>query len=328
MGLWSEKGAGARAVRKGAIVEIPTEILIDAAVSLPVETLVVVAWTKMLDIRREELFWVVCLVCVVCMACLRYAVDPFARAAVDVFALTLFYLGIPMLFSRGSVVSRVMTCITVFVASVAAFLIAAAMWVTTSGASLTSMEAISDHFASYWFARCAHLALLAVLLVLLHRFVTSRRDIEASSASGLFVGFAATQLALLLTISAVGDHLANCGLEGDGLTLFLLSGGSVLSVLCICIDAVLFAVIDRYDRRMAEERYLRALERQLEWRMRRYDDMAAEMESIARVRHDLRNQLQVVTILARKGERAAAREHLRSMVELTESVLGEGGSHG
>ena len=79
---------------------------------------------------------------------------------------------------------------------------------------------------------------------------------------------------------------------------------------------------------MAEERYLRALERQLEWRMRRYDDMAAEMESIARVRHDLRNQLQVVTILARKGERAAAREHLRSMVELTESVLGEGGSHG
>ena len=168
-----------------------------------------------------------------------------------------------------------MTCITVFVASVAAFLIAAAMWVTTSGASLTSMEAISDHFASYWFARCAHLALLAVLLVLLHRFVASRRDIEASSASGLFVGFAATQLALLLTISAVGDHLANCGLEGDGLTLFLLSGGSVLSVLCICIDAVLFAVIDRYDRRMAEERYLRALERQLEWRMRRYDDMAA-----------------------------------------------------
>lgn len=328
MGLCSEKGAGARVVRKGAIVEMPTEILVDAAVSLPVETLVVVAWTKMLDIRREELFWVVCLTCVVCMACLRYVVDPFARAAVDAFALILFYLGIPMLFSRGSVVSRVMTCITVFVASIAALLIAVAMWVTTSGASLTSMEAISDHFVSYWFTRCAHLALLAVLLVLLHRFVASRRDIEASSASGLFVGFAATQLALLLTISAVGDHLANCGLESDGLTLFLLSGGSVLSVLCICIDAVLFAVIDRYDRRMAEERYLRALERQLEWRMRRYDDMAAEMESIARVRHDLRNQLQVVTILARKGERAAAREHLRSMVELTESVLGEGGSHG
>lgn len=78
MGLCSEKGAGARVVRKGAIVEMPTEILIDAAVSLPVETLVVVAWTKMLDIRREELFWVVCLACVVCMACLRYVVDPFA----------------------------------------------------------------------------------------------------------------------------------------------------------------------------------------------------------------------------------------------------------
>ncbi len=90
-------------------------------------------------------------------------------------------------------------------------------------------------------------------------------------------------------------------MRSDELTVFLLAGGSVLSMLCIGIDVVLFTVIDRYDRRMAEERYLRALESQLDWRMRRYDEMAAEMESIARVRHDLRNQLQVVTILAGKG---------------------------
>lgn len=52
------------------------------------------------------------------------------------------------------------------------------------------------------------------------------------------------------------------------------------------------------------------------------------MEGIARVRHDLRNQLQVVTILAGKGDRAAAREHLRSMARLAESVLGEADADG
>lgn len=304
------------------------EMLVDAVVNLPVEIIVIVAWIKMLDINRKGLFWVVCLAFSACMIYVCPMVDPLARAAVDAIALILFYLVIPVLFSRGSITGRIMACVTTFVASIASVLITGAAWMAAAGSSLTVGGAGADGFAGFWFARCLHLALLASLLFLICRFTASRRRIESSSASGLFVGFAATQLALLLTIAAVGDHLSNCGMRSDELTVFLLTGGSVLSMLCIGIDVVLFTVIDRYDRRMAEERYLRALESQLDWRMRRYDEMATEMESIARVRHDLRNQLQVVTILAGKGDRAAAREHLRSMARLAESVLGEADADG
>ena len=60
---------------------------------------------------------------------------------------------------------------------------------------------------------------------------------------------------------------------------------------------------------------MREMERQLAWRLAQYEDVACDISLTAHMRHDLKNQLEVVSILVERGECDLAREHLQSMAE-------------
>lgn len=292
--------------------------VIDGAAVIPGEVVVIYAWTKLLPIRNERLFWVVCLALSCVFAFFRSSMGSEARLVTSI-VFALYYFVAPFAFSKGKVASRILVCVAVYAVIMVAELMGSALWVAMTGTPIGDYDAVRAHFAAYWFMRAVHLLIMVTLLALLYRFVRLRRaDKSEGTGLGLFIGFPAMQLLLLVSLVLLGTYLVRVVPNGASLGNVAFAAGAALSALCVVVDAFLFMSIDRHSRRMAEERHAQALQQQLEWRMAQYQDVVRDIEATARVRHDLKNQLQVVSLLVERGELSLAREHLRAMTELAE----------
>lgn len=62
------------------------------------------------------------------------------------------------------------------------------------------------------------------------------------------------------------------------------------------------------------------LEKQLAEYLASYERTMQQVESTARLRHDLRNQVQIVSELANRGEFDRAKVYLRSMIDEVQSA--------
>lgn len=84
-----------------------------------------------------------------------------------------------------------------------------------------------------------------------------------------------------------------------------------LAVLCLAVDGlVLVAIISTRHADRA-----RALRSQLDVYLVEYQETVEKMERTARLRHDLRNQVQIVNALAARGEFELAQHHIAAMLK-------------
>lgn len=89
---------------------------------------------------------------------------------------------------------------------------------------------------------------------------------------------------------------------------YLLLGAMALG--CVLADFLLFRGLRNYTAQQLARQQAELLEKQLQQQLDYYDRVVARIEETARLRHDLRNQLQTVYALMDRGEYDRAREVL------------------
>lgn len=128
-------------------------------------------------------------------------------------------------------------------------------------------------------------------------------------AQGVFIWVIAV---LLCTASNQSEQLA-----------FLL-GICLLCALCLAADAVLFKTVQRYELAREQQAYAEALETHLREQTAAYEQLSRQVEDTARMRHDLRNHLQVLISLVNLGQTERAEQYTASMLSELEAVGEEG----
>ena len=105
------------------------------------------------------------------------------------------------------------------------------------------------------------------------------------------------------------------------------AGAYGLSALLLAVSLfMLVGLVDaqrKYARQQAAEAEVRRQEQLLADELAHYGSMLAQVEGVARLRHDMRNQLQVASELTAQGRAADARAHLDAMVRTLEEPEGD-----
>lgn len=160
----------------------------------------------------------------------------------------------------------------------------------------TSAFAVVSGFA----ALAAALALAAVVVVRQRRHTVSKYW-----AFGLF-----PLLQVVLLFLCYWVVVRYCGADWN------LSWACVaLAVLCLAVDGLVLSAIVNVRARTRDADRARALRSQLDAYLAEYQETVEKMERTARLRHDLRNQVQIVNALAARGEFELAQRHIASMLK-------------
>ena len=231
-------------------------------------------------------------------------------------------LAIPLVCLSGSLVARIVAFASSQVLMFSAELPCGLYWVAATGAPVMSMEMTRIHLSDYLVTIIIHTTFIAVTFFL---FVKVGRKCLRGSQSGktslqggvvpdslrggAFICFPATQFVLLSGLLWVAFVVVSDDISYMIITL------SVFLV-CLAVDVFMFIQIQRY----AETRLLTMQADGLKERAEDYlaaaSSMQVELQGAARLRHDLRNHLQVVEGLCERGETAEARAYLNEAAKM------------
>lgn len=282
------------------------ETLVETASVLPSEAVYTYASTKMLDMRRVVVFWVLRMSFCIVMMLFRSQLDLVVRTILGVFA----YLVMPLLFSQGNLPRRMLSVVSMYVVVMIAEMTCTVLWLALMKAPLPDILQLD--LVEYWMLRLLHLLIISALFMALYAF---SHHIDGSLGDG-----AVKLVSALLAIQVVLLSVCTGTLEFVPGEKELLGTASLsLGAACVVVDGYLLVVIRRYEERMAQQQRIEILQAQLDDYLARYGEVAASIEEIARLRHDVRNQLQVINDLAQRGERGQAREMLGILIDACES---------
>ena len=134
---------------------------------------------------------------------------------------------------------------------------------------------------------------------------SSRRASVIASSFAVFSVVQAMLLALCFSV-AVGP----C--DGDSLLLRLFG---LLMLLCFGVDTVLLLAVGRFRGKVRDDARAADLSGELDRYLVDYQVSADMAQRSARLRHDLRNQVQVANALAERGELELAEQHIDAMLK-------------
>lgn len=134
---------------------------------------------------------------------------------------------------------------------------------------------------------------------------SSRRASVIASSFAVFSVVQAMLLALCFSV-AVGP----C--DGDPALLRLFG---MLMLLCFGVDALLLLAVGRFRGKVRDDARAADLGGELDRYLADYQDTVDMAQRSARLRHDLRNQVQVVNALAERGELQLAEQHIDAMLK-------------
>lgn len=86
-----------------------------------------------------------------------------------------------------------------------------------------------------------------------------------------------------------------------------------LAVLCLVVDGLVMQSIVSVHAQARDAERAQVLRDNLDAYLAEYQETVAKMERTARMRHDLRNQVQIVNALANRGEFELAQHHIAAM---------------
>ena len=299
---------------------------------LPTDILTFYLLSRLLPMRRVPLFWAASLALRAftqltspSLASLVGAV-PAAAAGLVLIAFQTFVL--PVLFCpRGGAARNLLVC------ALAGALNSVAGGILGALASLVPGTSADTHASALAFAQAdplsfvasevayllAPLASMGTMLWVMRRkrATDGTPEVRLSAwpfvAAVCLVAFETTCLSVTLSVTGL-----------DGRTRAAFYG---LSALLLAVSLLmLMGLVDaqrKYARQQAAEDEVRRQERLLADELAHYGSMLAQVEGVARLRHDMRNQLQMASELAAQGRLADARAHLDSMLRTLEEPKGE-----
>lgn len=262
------------------------------------DLLIAYAWTRLLHMRSNLIFWLLLL--------------PFMAFAISVrnvvgaeFRLLLLLVGyglLPFFLSVDRPSRRLLAIALVNVAVVVAEAASISGWYLMTGLDIMGQHEAAGHTGAFALTHVIHLVVLVVLFVAL-RIAFTRIDCEKTRGLRSFVLFPVVQAAMLVLLLAAGIYLR----QGSNVLYF---GAAALSLVCLVADVALFFSMDRYTRKRREDQRATLLQRQLDDYLVRCNAFVVEVERSAKFRHDVRNQAHTAITLAGQGEFSRARAHL------------------
>lgn len=286
-------------------------IIVELVGAAPIQILYGYAMTRLLDIPRPALF-------MTAYSVFALVVDPLSsRFSMPFFVMVQILLcAAPALFARDRPLHRAIVVASSIVAAVIAYLACLLLWMLVADDPFSYQEKYT-RLASYAVASGLHLILLDVLFVLLRRAQSRWLTPEVKRYTGegtkYFIWFPLLQVPFLL-IALIGIGTAAVW------SPLLVVGVMLMGVFFLVSDLALFRAIDDFVFERFEALRIEALEHQLNEELKLFDDLSVVLGSSAQLRHDLRNHLQIIEMLASRGEFDTAREHVRNLLGEIESM--------
>ena len=281
------------------------DALLDIIGVVPVQLVFAYALTKMLNIRRLYLFWVLELVFVLLISSFRSSMSVEFRLAASV-PLAL----IPIFLSQGSLARRILVVTLAHLVLFFAELPGGALWMSMTGTPVADYEAVRTHLGAFFLTHAAHMALLvpllAMLCMLLNRFGSAQ---ERGMGEWLPVLFSLVQLVLVNVMI-----LLPLGYIQESMTYY--GASVVLALVGFAVDLLLFEAMGRFAQKRRDDVRATMLEEQLDRYLARCGEFVSDIEHTLKVRHDMGNHVQVVLALSERGNFQEAHEHLACMAEV------------
>jgi len=218
------------------------DALLDIIGVVPVQLVFAYALTKMLNIRRLSLFWVLELVFVLLISSFRSSMSVEFRLAASV-PLAL----IPIFLSQGSLARRILVVTLAHLALFFAELPGGALWMSMTGTPVADYEAVRTHLGAFFLTHAAHMALLvpllAMLCMLLNRFGSAQ---ERGMGEWLPVLFSLVQLVLVNVMI-----LLPLGYIQESMTYY--GASVVLALVGFAVDLLLFEAMGRFAQKRRDD---------------------------------------------------------------------------
>lgn len=286
-------------------------IIVELVGAVPIQILYGYAMTRLLDIPRPALF-------MTAYSVFALVVDPLSsRFSMPFFVMVQILLcAAPALFARDRPLHRAIVVASSIVAAIIAYLACLLLWMLVADDPFSYQEKYT-RLASYAVVSGLHLILLDVLFVLLRRAQSRWLTPEVKRYTGegtkYFIWFPLLQVPFLL-IALIG--IGTAAVWSPLLVVSVL----LMGVFFLVSDLALFRAIDDFVLERFEALRIEALEHQLNEELKLFDDLSVVLGSSAQLRHDLRNHLQIIEMLASRGEFDTAREHVRNLLGEIESM--------
>lgn len=286
-------------------------IIVELVGAVPIQILYGYAMTRLLDIPRPALF-------MTAYSVFALVVDPLSsRFSMPFFVMVQILLcAAPALFARDRPLHRAIVVASSIVAAIIAYLACLLLWMLVADDPFSYQEKYT-RLASYAVVSGLHLILLDVLFVLLRRAQSRWLTPEVKRYTGegtkYFIWFPLLQVPFLL-IALIG--IGTAAVWSPLLVVSVL----LMGVFFLVSDIALFRAIDDFVLERFEALRIEVLERQLDEELKLFDDLSVVLGSSAQLRHDLRNHLQIIEMLASRGEFDTAREHVRNLLGEIENM--------
>ncbi len=288
------------------------------AMSLGSELIFAWLMTNLVRVPRKTLYWVVTLAFM--------AATPFVRSfapTVLVLVMSLCVIAIPIVLSAGSLGRRLLLTAIAMALNLLCDALIAAAWALLSGFAEISLGAISQFpalFASLELMRFAmQIALSYGLIWFVGRFFPDAAGTGGDEVPAVlyhFMWFPIMQFMLLSIAFFVITY--QCGLD-----VLMNAVLAVIAGLCVLADVLLLRSFSRANRAVKEAARAEAMQAQLDEYLHFYEQTMEQVTSAARMRHDLRNQVQVATALAERGEFDHAHRYVQGMLAEAQRVSRE-----
>lgn len=245
-------------------------------------------------------------------------------SALDSITIGMVFQMLPLVFLSGTVRSRLFAFLLVELGLVALEMPCSLAWVAATGLPVMDFEVMRAHFVAYLLVVLLHtalaIALFAPAAVYFRRWVSDSRSDDRSSVNDeiasarrlqgwVAVWFLFTQLVLVWVLTWVATVL----MRDDAVYMAV---ALCIFIACTGVDVFMLFQIRRYgDKRLFDIR-ADMLESQVDECIRMSSDMCAEVEHVARFRHDLRNHLQVAETMVDRGEMKEASLYLDQVAAL------------
>ncbi|WP_080800220.1 hypothetical protein [Arabiibacter massiliensis] len=282
------------------------DVLLDIVGVLPVQTLFAYALTKMLDIRRPVLYWVLEMAFVLFIAGTRSITSvEFRLVAAIAPAL------VPIVLSEGGLARRILIVALAHFVLFFADLPGGALWITVTGTPVGDYNAVRANLGAFAVTHALHFVLVALLLTVLYRLVRrfppKRHEREKSARLPALFSVIQLVLASIMIILPMG-YIEN--------SLRYYAVGVALSLMGFAADALLFAAMSRYTQKRRDDERATLLEEQLDGYLAQCGELVEDIERTLKMRHDVGNQVQVVLALSNRGRFHEAYEHLGRVSEM------------
>lgn len=272
------------------------DAILDYLGVFPAQILFAYAMAKMLPLRQPRLYWVLQVVVLFVVLTLRPLMPFWVRMAAGAIPELL-----PLLFSTGPFFRRLFIVVIGVVIFFAMELPTGALWIALTGEPTADYAAVWANLPQFAFVHVVHFALLAFAFAVMYALVDRSSDTHAGMR--LFLWFPLVQVVLFEILMTVSLEAMN------GVMPFYV-GGSIMALVLLIADVLLFVSWRSFMQKRREEERAASLQDRLDGHLAEYGRMAGELEHVSRLRHDVRNQVEVVRLLSRNGSYDEARRHL------------------